>query len=987
MSKQLALGLDLGTNSIGWALIEHDSDGEPCGLAVCGVRIFQDTVEAKTGIPKNQSRRAARAARRLIARRRRRKDKLLNLLVHGGLLPQNMEERQILLTDNKTYEPYQLRKRAIDEKLQPFEFGRAIYHLGQRRGFQSNRKAASKDDGDVKKAISLLSTEMQNAGARTLGEFLSTQPKKRSRYTDRGMYQEEFEKIWQAQQDHHPGILNPAFKVAVHNAIFHQRPLKLQKFLVGKCTFEPSRKRASRAIIEFQRFRILQDVNHLCVKDPLTRDLRKLEPEEQKKLVALLEKQKTLSWNKARKALKLHDGEVFNLEEGKKKELAGDRTTYALRSILDGAWDEMDGDKQNRLVTDMLTIDNEQGFLNRMKAHWGFDEETAEKLAKTELESGYARLSLKAIRKVLPYLEQGMRYDEACKAAGYDHSNPLEAGASESLGEPPMLRNPVVQKAIYETRKVVNAIVRRYGIPATIRIEMARDMKLTRRQKDESHKNQREREKENKATEERLRNELGIQNPARADIQKYQMWKECGMTCPYTGTPISEKMLFSNDVDVEHIIPYSRCLDDSYMNKTLCLAAENRDVKKNNTPFEAYHADAEKYSGILNRVKALPFPKRRRFEQKEVDTDKFVERQLNDTRYICVEVKNYLARLGASVEVTKGEATGALRHRWGLNRILSEDGSGEKNRADHRHHAVDAVVIALTSRSLFRMLSRLSATSGVSLGERGFPLQNPWPTFYPEVCEKIRAVTVSHAARRKLSDALHEKTAYGYLEGKGLFAYRKPLRSLKNKGQIEDIGDPVVRELAGNRLAEFDGDFKKAFGNDARPLLHLDGKTRINSVRLHVKVRFPDKSMFAVKRDGKAYKYFDLGNNHHVEILEDVKTGKRTGVFVTTIEAARRARIDKTPIVQREHGPGLRFVMSLCPGDMLEIVDDEGVVEYYRVQKMSGSNNTIILRRHQVTATSDMDRTGLLQCNPNTMPRHCRKVSIDCLGNAAPCND
>lgn len=486
--NNFTLGIDMGTNSIGWALVKHDDNQQPSGLIACGTRIFQEAVDAKSRIPKNQARRAARSVRRLVARRKMRLNNVINLLLKSGLLPINADEREKLFADNKSFDPYQLRKKALDNKLTPYEFGRVLYHLAHRRGFQSNRKVSSKDDGTVKSSISSLYQEINNSGCRTLGEYLASQPQKRNRYTDRSMYQDEFDLVWQEQQKHYPDLLNQVLKVSLHKAIFFQRLLKIQKYLVGKCTFEPSRKRVAWALIEAQRYRILSDLNNLAIKNPITREYRTLTDSERRKLIELLERQKTLSWNKARTALGLHEGEIFNLEEGEKKELIGNRTAFALRSILKKQWDEMRQARQNDLITDMLTIDNEQGFLNRIMSHWGFDSETAEKLATTELEPGYARLSLKAIRKILPHLEQGMTYDKACNAAGYNHSVFNQQTAVDKLEAPPYLRNPVVQKALYETRKVVNTIIHRYGKPAAIRVEMARDMKLTRRQKEERQK-------------------------------------------------------------------------------------------------------------------------------------------------------------------------------------------------------------------------------------------------------------------------------------------------------------------------------------------------------------------------------------------------------------------------------------------------------------------------------------------------------------------
>ncbi|MEP9411154.1 MAG: hypothetical protein HRF42_07070 [Candidatus Brocadia sp.] len=378
----------------------------------------------------------------------------------------------------------------------------------------------------------------------------------------------------------------------------------------------------------------------------------------------------------------------------------------------------------------------------------------------------------------------------------------------------------------------------------------------------------------------------------------------------------------------------------------------------------------------------LPWPKRRRFEQREIDTDAFVERQLNDTRYICTEVKKYLQQLGVNIEISKGEAAAALRNRWNLNRILAEDGSSEKNRSDHRHHAIDAIVIALTSRSLFQRLSILSAQSGAALSERGFRLDNPWQSFYGDVCAKIEAMVVSHAHCRKISEALHEETAYGYSNHDGRFVYRKPLSDL-TENEIEKIRDNKIKQLVRARIEQYSGNLKKAFADADNPLLHVDGKTPIKSVRLAVNLN--RNTVLGIKNhEGKIYKFFKYGNNHHVEIIENIKTWEREGVFVTAAEAARRARIDRTSIVQRDHGPEWRFVMSLCINDMVEIVKNDGERKYYRVQKMS--EPAIILRYHTSTSTSDRDNPPeILRFSANTLKG--RKVSVDCLGNITPCND
>lgn len=986
------LGLDLGTNSIGWALIDHDAEDRPVRVEACGVRIFQEAVDAVRGKPKNQARRAARMARRLVSRRRRRREKLLRLLLSNGLLPPDWLDRTSAESHyNALGNPYELRRKGLDQPLIPYEFGRVFIHLCHRRGFESNRKSKPKEEGEIKQAISQLQQAIQNAGCRTLGEFLAGQQKKRERHTGREMYRQEFELLWESQSRFHPTILTRDFKVVVHNIIFHQRPLKVKSGSVGRCTFEPRRFRASRAWPDAQRFRLLQDLNHLQIKSPTTREYRHLSSGERDKLLRLLEQQKTVSWKKARRTLGLHEGELFNLEEGKKEELLGDQTSYALRKVLGEKWNELSKEQRDLLVCDLLTIENEAGLLNRLHTWWGLEKELAENLAQIELEDGYFRLSLKAIRKVLPHLEQGLTYDKACAAAGYVHTGSGGGTGAAKLGNPPQLRNPVVQKALYEARKVVNTVIRQYGKPSVIRVEMARDMKLSKAQKIALAKQAKQNESLNKQAEEALR-ARGIQQPSRDDKVKYRLWKEAGGVCLYTGQPIGEAMLFSQDVDIEHILPYSRTLDDSYMNKTLCLARENRTIKHNRSPYEAYSSSPEKYADILQRIRALPcFPwsKRRRFEQKEIDTEGFITRQLNDTRYICREVKDYLATLGVTVEVSKGEATAWLRHTWGLNRILAGDGAIEKNRNDHRHHAVDAVVIALTSRRLFQHLSKLSAQQHGPASLRRLPIGEPWPDFYPTVNDKIQSIVVSHAPVHKIRDAFHEDTAYGYNAATRSFVYRVPLDSGFKETAIPQIRDAAVRELVTARLDETGGDIKRAFGDPTNPLRHVDGVTPIRSVR--IKARVSRETVAPVRdRNGAEYKFFKYGNNHHVEIIEHQATGKRQGIFVTTMEAARRARIAKLPIVQRQppwadggktYGEGWSFVMSLYINDLAKI-ENPGGVKLMRVQKLDGSNGRVYFRDH---ADARTERDSEYQ--KSVLSLRCSKIQVNALGDVSPAHD
>lgn len=1045
------LGLDLGTNSIGWALLDLDDAGGG-GIRACGVRVFASPVEDKTKTPKNVARRAARGQRKVIRRRRMRLDSLTAVLVGAGLLPARDEEREALFSDHAR-NPYFLRSEALHRRLEPHEIGRVLYHLCRRRGFKSNRKtllgeladdpeirslvekdeaeeaakAAAKpasagtkgeakaaDEKEEGKILASIRQLRENMAGRTLGEYLfselSAGRSVRGIHTERSMYEEEFEAIWGSQVRFHPALLSDVLKVKIHSAIFDQRPLKIQKSSIGFCRFEPQRKRAMKALVVAEDFRILQDLANIRLYDVGTQKERPLSKEERRKVFELLQVQGSMTWSAFRKALKLPKAQEMeiNLEEGEKDKLIGNRTLISLRKILPD-WDTFSPEKQQELQTDLLTIPRRDSLYRRLRKHWGFEARTAYELAILQLIPGTASLSAKAMKRLVEKMQEGLDYHDACQAVGYLRDDQREMELVSQLPEPPDTRNPVVNKALVEVRKVVNALVREYGKPDVIRIEMARDMKLSKKEKEEIRKNNLNLKKLNEEAERAIKQvRPDIVHPSREDKLKYRLWKECGGVCPYTGATIGLNMLFSADVDVEHIIPYTLCLDDSFRNKTLCMAHENRQVKKNQTPLQAY-GGTPKYDEIIQRLRSMkdmPLGKRKRFEMDNVNFEEFASRQLNDTRYICRQVKEYLAQLVGrnNVQITKGEATAALRWNWGLDSILGE--SDEKERDDHRHHAIDAIVIALTSMSLFKRLSDLTAKGGSltlrrNLDNRAIRVPEPWASFRYDVEDQIRRLVVSHAPTRKISGALHEDTAYGLIRhpksGELVFAYRKPISKNLTPGEIERIIDDRIRQAVMDRVGQYGSGkeaIKAAFSNPDDPIRIVNryGKSvPVRSVRLFV--RRGEEAMHGIDEGKGVYKYYPYGNNHHVEILECVrehrdaegkrwKVGERRGVFVTTMEAARRARIAKQPIVQRDHGPDWKFVMSLAVNDCVAVADEEksGI---YRVQVLEMTNNRIVLRSINAASVDD-DRT-ILRKSPNTL--RASKVHVEPLGRTFMAND
>ncbi|RKY05354.1 MAG: hypothetical protein DRP56_09020, partial [Planctomycetota bacterium] len=330
------LGLDIGSNSIGWALL----DTKKQQIVDAGVRVFQEGVDRDTKgaeVSKNENRRTARGARRSRNRRNYRKDKLLRMLIRHKMLPSDeVELQKVFDTD-----PYLLRAKGLDKRLTAYEFGRVLYHLNQRRGFWSNRKSGNpKEDGIVIKDATALQQTMEEVGCKTLGEYFSTVNPHKSRirghYTFRAMYEDEFEQLWQKQASFDGELLNDSLKTAIKDeTIFFQRPLRWDPETIGNCELESGHKRCPRANYFARKFRILQTVNNLKIHNPNgTEDM--LDVGQRQTVLGLLNTQKEAKFSAIRKKLNLMETQTFNLEEGsadkKNPKLKGDEFNSQLRS-------------------------------------------------------------------------------------------------------------------------------------------------------------------------------------------------------------------------------------------------------------------------------------------------------------------------------------------------------------------------------------------------------------------------------------------------------------------------------------------------------------------------------------------------------------------------------------------------------------------------------------------------------------------------------
>jgi len=839
------LALDLGSTSLGWAMIRLNADNQPCAVIKAGVRIFSDGRNPKDGSSLAVTRREARAMRRRRDRLLKRKARMMRTLIEYGFFPAEEVQRKALETLN----PYVLRAKGLDEALTPAEFGRALFHINQRRGFKSNRKTDKKDhdSGALKTAINKLRETLNKENCRTVGEWLykrdlSGKPvraryhqdkeikedgktrinKYYDLYIDRAMIENEFDELWKKQSELNAAMFTDKARDDLKDVLLHQRPLKPVK--PGRCTLIPDEERAPLALPSTQRFRMYQEVNNLRI----LRDGLKEEPlalHQRDTLITALEESNKCTFTKIKKLLGVGGAVRFNFEDPKREELKGNTTSAILgkKEHFGPAWFKLDETKQDAIVMQLITEENEGKLVRWLQTEGGVDEQHADAIANVGLPEGYGSLSAKALARILPELRRGVvTYDKAVQAAGFEHHSKLTTNSEihgvttkiESVdqdtgeikafhihkelpyygeylqrhvgfgsGKPEdqpekrygKIANPTVHIGLNQTRLVVNSLIRRYGHPSEVIVEVARDLKQSREQR----KVEQERQAKNQKRNERLRKEaaeilkIGEERVSRDDIEKMILWIELnetdsvGRKCPYSGVPISAAMLLSNEVEIEHILPFYRTFDDSLNNKTVSMRQANR-IKGNRTPWEArqnFEAQGWKFEDILARAGNMRKEKRYRFAEDGYqrwlkDDDGFLPRALNDTRHLSKVAREYLTLIcPQATRVIPGRMTAMLRAKFGLNDVLGLH--GEKNRNDHRHHAVDACVIAVTDQGLLQRFAQASASAREKQLNRlveSMPL--PWDSYREHVQRAVENIWVSHKPDHDYQDEMFDKTIY-----------------------------------------------------------------------------------------------------------------------------------------------------------------------------------------------------------------------------------
>lgn len=1062
----MRLGLDIGTNSIGWWLYETDgteANARIAGVVDGGVRIFSDGRDPKSGASLAVNRRAARAMRRRRDRYLRRRATLMKVLANAGLMPADPAEAKALELED----PYKLRAMGLDHELPLTHLGRALFHLNQRRGFKSNRKTDRGDNesGKIKDATARLDQAIMASGARTYGEFLHKRrqkaadprhvPSVRTRlsvanrdgpdgkeeagydfYPDRRHLEEEFHKLWAAQASFHPDLTDDLHDL-VFEKIFYQRPLKEPK--VGLCLFT-AEERLPKAHPLTQRRVLYETVNQLRVTAD-GRETRPLTLEERDQIVLALSNKKptkslssmTMKLTALAKVLKLRDGERFTLETGVRDAIACDpvRASLSHPDRFGPRWSTLDPDAQWDVVSRLRKVQSEAehaALVAWLRNEHTLDRDHAEATANAPLPEGYGRLGKTATVSILANLEAAVvTYADAVAACGWHHSDQRTGECLDRLpyyGEVldrhvipgtydakdddvtryGRITNPTVHIGLNQLRRLMNKIIGTYGKPTQIVVELARELKQSEQQKRDATKRIRDTTAAAKKRSDTLQG-LGLEDSGR-NRMLLRLYEDLGPAigprcCPYTGAPISVSMVFDGSCDVDHILPYSRTLDDGFANRTLCLREANRE-KRNQTPWEAW-GNTPKWDAIETNLKTLPDNKRWRFApdamQRFEGENDFLDRALVDTQYLARMSRTYLDTLfteGGHVWVVPGRLTEMLRRHWGLNSLLSDKDRGAvkaKNRTDHRHHAIDAAVVAATDRSLLNRISH-AAGQGEAAGQSAELIARdtpaPWEGFRDDLRVQLDKIIVSHRAdhgridregrkrgRDSTTGQLHNETAYGVVDATSVVS-RIPLLSLK-PGDIavtakgKNIRDPQLQHALETATRDKDG---KAFEAALRGFAAKPGPYQgLRRVRLIETLQESARVEVGTGPDGSPLKAYKGDSNHCYELWR-LPDGKVKPQVVTTYEA-------HTGVERRPH-PAAKRLLRVFKRDMVAL-EREGKTVICYVQKLDLANGLFLAPHLESNADArHRDKTDafkLLQMGASTIIKsNLRRVIVDEIG-------
>ena len=641
--------------------------------------------------------------------------------------------------------------------------------------------------------------------------------------------------------------------------------------------------------------------------------------------------------------------------------------TNVLRNILgDAPWQSLSRSPEKLdLIAQILSFREDVDSIRTGLDEIGLDARVVDRLMQAVANGDFkdftkaAHISALAARNIVPGLREGLVYSEACARVGYDHA----ARPSISLEQ---IGSPVTRKAFGEAIKQVRTVAREYGPIDFVHIELARSIGKSAEERAEITKGIEERnvEKEKRRKEAQ---ELFGRLPSDDELLRYELAKEQNFKCIYSGDAIDPAGISANDTryQVDHILPWSRFGDDSYLNKTLCTTKANQN-KRGRTPFEWFDADKSEpewmeYVARVEGLKEVKGRKKRNYSIKDAASieDKFKARNLTDTQWVTRLLADELKRMFPAPEGERriftrpGAITSKLRRAWGLEGLKKEAG---KRIEDDRHHAVDALVLAATTESLLNRLT-LEVQKREREGRQDdiFHCRQPWLGFRVDVEQTVygsatkSGIFVSRAERRRARGKAHDATIKQIreIDGDRIVFERKPVEKLTEKdlGKIP-IPEPYGRMTDPKRLRDELVENLRVWIAAGKPKDKPPLSPKGDVIR---KVRVQTKDKVAVEISGGTV---DRGDMARVDVF---RTKNKKGAWefhvvpiyphqIVALESppnkaviAYKAENDWTSI-----DSNFEFAWSLNPMSYLELVKSNGelIEGYYRsMDRTTGAIN------------------------------------------------
>ena len=833
--RKLILGIDMGIADIGICLMDELNQE----IVLMATHLFDCPRNPKDQTSLASTRRQTRSQRRNIARRAARRKHIREILMTHGVIPEGATAEWFSVRKGEQ-DNIQLRVKGLSEALSGRELARVLYAFASRRGYIDHGKADNdKDAGKVKKALKANTAIMEANGYETFAQYLVTQPRIRNRQDDYShcididMVMDEVHIIFRHQRELGNELATESLEGEYLAALRWLTDTTTRDRIiyskVGYCTYlgEPV-KRAPQSSISSEMVRAYQTLANIKIEHigtPATHITPSVRNQIVHDLFKVSKNPKPLKWSQLRKKLDLADTAAFagirQSDEAKDvcvKVPAWNALCSTLHDLNPALLDRLhdDVDLADEVCAAATFASSSESFATRIAERTdGFTKEDMDALLElpygSKLFTGYGPTSLKALQMLRDAFEDTKierLYDAEVATGLYDAREALAAkrnAPDNGFLKPyssysPICTNPVVLRSCAQLRRIINSIIRHYGLPDTIRVEVANELKHTKREKKLITSGNIYNRKVNEKAKDDIVEYLGLSDADHVrgrDLEKVRLYNEQGGKDPYTGQGIDfGRMLTEKDyVEVDHVLPFSRSCDNSKTNKVLVLTKSNRD-KANRTPYEwmtsgeptapnwdefcirmnVWAKDKEPkhyYSQKLAKLKEVSFTN---------NIDSFISRNLNDTRYMSKDVAKWLADClpfpddgRRHVFCVSGAATGLMRRVW---RIGILDKNGKKDRDDDRHHAVDAAVIAACTPSVVKSIALISEEHATYRdADRLLNRSLPYPEFKDQVDAWIPCIVPTYSPTRNATGALFKENAYSYKgideKGKDLIKKKK----------------------------------------------------------------------------------------------------------------------------------------------------------------------------------------------------------------------